>query len=487
MIDNQKSNLIQDAKEQEVSSLSGLDQIVPVVDSRTWLIIGSVAVLIIGTILWSFFGRLPLYVSGHGILIKPRQITGVQAPSQGRLVSLRVQSGEKVKKGQIISVIDQSELQQELDQSLSDLRSLLKQNEETSLLDQERIAYERQSLIDQKYILQKDLLRAENLLPSDEQGTTDYLDTSYRVFEEELIQLQNLSAQLNQKLNAYEKLFQQGAINNNDMLQVKQELLNNQSKIFQLQVQIKQLKVQDNQTKRNRIESLSLISDLKNRLIQIDARLAELNQKTLETSLGRQNKVAELKRRISQLQLQLANRGNVISPYDGQILEISGVTGQLIEVGSKLVTIEIEDEKSSLMSIAYFPDKYGKQIKEGMTTQVTPSIVKREQYGGILGSVKSISPFPVGVQDVKSVVGSEDLAKNFAEFFAKSGDIALIQVYVSLNPSLSTPSRYEWSSSLGPTVALTSGTTTSVRVKIGERAPITYLLPTLRSLTGLYE
>jgi HlyD family secretion protein len=46
-------------------------------------------------------------------------------------------------------------------------------------------------------------------------------------------------------------------------------------------------------------------------------------------------------------------------------------------------------------------------------------------------------------------------------------------------------SGYQWSSSRGPDVVISSGTTASGRVAVVQRAPITYVVPSLRELGGL--
>ena len=61
-----------------------------------------------------------------------------------------------------------------------------------------------------------------------------------------------------------------------------------------------------------------------------------------------------------------------------------------------------------------------------------------------------------------------------------------IQVLATLNPDPETYSGYAWSSSSGPPLEFSSGTTLQARVVVEERAPITFLLPILREYTGVY-
>jgi NHLM bacteriocin system secretion protein len=132
------------------------------------------------------------------------------------------------------------------------------------------------------------------------------------------------------------------------------------------------------------------------------------------------------------------------------------------------------------MGVAYFPDKDGRTIKAGMEVQVTPSMVKRERYGGILGKVTEVSSFPVTNQDITALVGSTELAQSL------SGQEPKIQILAKLETDPSnTNNGYKWSSSKGPQIQLKTGTTVQVRIRVGDKRPISYVLPILRSLTGV--
>ena len=128
-----------------------------------------------------------------------------------------------------------------------------------------------------------------------------------------------------------------------------------------------------------------------------------------------------------------------------------------------------------------FADKDGQQVKPGMEVQITPSLVKRERFGGILGKVKEVTSFPVTVQDMTTIIGNESLA----ESLMSSGGRAPVQVFAELDTA-STNSGYKWSSSGGPDIKLSAGTTVQVRVRVGEVVPISYIIPIFKSITGIY-
>ena len=61
-----------------------------------------------------------------------------------------------------------------------------------------------------------------------------------------------------------------------------------------------------------------------------------------------------------------------------------------------------------------------------------------------------------------------------------------LAVFAELQPDTSTFSGFRWSSSKGPQMKMSPGTTTSVRVTVEEQAPITFVLPILKSWSGIY-
>ncbi|MFM6405135.1 MAG: NHLP bacteriocin system secretion protein, partial [Microcystis sp.] len=169
-----------------------------------------------------------------------------------------------------------------------------------------------------------------------------------------------------------------------------------------------------------------------------------------------------------------------LSPYEGKVLEVNIISGQVINAGSRIASLATKKPDSPLVAIAYFPDKDGKQIQKGMQVQITPSMIKRERYGGILGKVTEVSPFSVTTEDIATIVGNPELAQSL------SGQQPRIQVIAELErDSNNINNGYKWSSSKGPVLELSGGTTAQIQIQVGERRPISYVIPILRSLTGL--
>ncbi len=131
-----------------------------------------------------------------------------------------------------------------------------------------------------------------------------------------------------------------------------------------------------------------------------------------------------------------------------------------------------KDSSSPLVSLAYFTIGDGKRIQPGMKITITPDTVKREQYGGILGNVTAVSPFPVTKQSAANLIGNPEVAETL---ISQTGPL---QVTAQLKLDPSTFSGYEWSSAKGsPHQKMSSGTTTTVRVILEEKAPIWFVFP----------
>jgi HlyD family secretion protein len=132
-----------------------------------------------------------------------------------------------------------------------------------------------------------------------------------------------------------------------------------------------------------------------------------------------------------------------------------------------------------MTAIVYLPAAEGKKIRPGMTAQVSPSTVKREEYGFMLGQVTSVGEFPASRQGMLRVLGSEELAGQFAAIGAP------IEVRVSLLPEAASISGYQWSAK-EPDLTIANGTLCTVQIVLERKRPISLILPILRETLGVY-
>lgn len=521
---------------ERLSSPEQLDKLMRVVRPQTWFPLVSMGCLVVAAGVWSVVGRIPLTVTGTGVLIRPRNVVQFQASSAGQLVSLNIKPGDRVKQGQVLATIDQSAVKQELELEKAKLAQLQRQKQNTDKLQKQQIAQQLKTLDAQQRDLEESLrresvapqlrdqtlltleqkrqsfeerLRREQITPTLRQKTLAALTQKRKSLRQRKQQISSLLQSLQQRVETRRRLFEEKVISQDVLLQSEQDYLNTQAQLSDIETQLKELEVQKTNTERDYIQSLNKIDELKNsiqelkiqkttaerdyrqslnkidelktKIKEIETQKIKLSQQDLEKSIDKTNQIQEVKAKIAQLELKLANDSQIVSQYDGYVLSTSVVPGQVVGAGNRLGAIKVEDANAKLESLVYLADKDGKQIKSGMTVQVTPSVVKRERYGGIVGVATKVSPFPVTTQEIAAMVGNEELAKSLA---GENG--ARVQVFVQLQEDSTTISGYKWSSSKGPSLKLSSGTTTLVRVKVGEVAPISYVIPIFRSWTGVY-
>jgi HlyD family secretion protein len=235
------------------------------------------------------------------------------------------------------------------------------------------------------------------------------------------------------------------------------------------------------------LENQDTIADLQAKLTQLDSAMKQLDGQAkqlalqnLETSTARKNALQELRGRIALLEVQLAEHSRIVSQHSGRMLELTVHAGQVLQVGQRLGSVAVEEPASKLVGLLYLPIKAGKKVAPGMTVQVAPDTVARERFGSILGTVTAVSAFPVTREGMARLLGNADLVA------ALANQGPTLEVTTELTRDAATVSGYRWSSSAGPALRLTAGTTMTGRVVVEQRTPITYLLPFLRDSSGLY-
>lgn len=538
MLDTKRS-LFRNESVSRLSSPERLDQLMQVVSPKSWLPLVALSSLVGVGIIWSVYGRIPITVEGRGVLIFPSKVVPIQSKSSGQLTAVNVKVGDIIKKGQVLATVDQSEQQKQLQQQRAKLAELMAQDQAVSSLSgqgsiQERKTIEqqrqnavvriqelqtltpvlkqksRESIQKQRQQLQRQIAELEVLAPTLKQKSSESLLLQSQSLQQRIRIAKAQLPVLQSRVEKRRPLLEQGAITQDNFLSSEQEFLKKQEEIAQLETQLKELGVRETDTQekyintineiaRNRTElqkleleetnaeeaylrNLNEISKLRAEIKDLDSREANLAKQSLQDSTTRKNQIQEVKREIAKLELQLSNHSQIISQHSGRILEITVTPGQVIDTGTRLATIDVENSSKKLVGVTYFPVAEGKRIQPGMAIQITPQTVKREQFGGIVGTVHSVSQFPITKEAAAKEVGNAEVV----EGLISQKQEGVMQVFANLDLDEKTPSGYKWSSSTGPQMKISPGTTTTVRVLVEERAPITFVLPILRESSGIY-
>lgn len=196
----------------------------------------------------------------------------------------------------------------------------------------------------------------------------------------------------------------------------------------------------------------------------------------LQQGAGRQTNVDQMRRNIQELENQLASASKVESPYAGRVVEVTAGVGELIQPGMRIFTLE--ELNAPIDVVMYIPAAEGKKVRPEMPVRVSPSTVKAEEYGFMIGKVSKVSDYPVTPEGLARVLRNDNLVA------ALAGAGAPIEIKVQLIPDPDTPSGFKWSSSKGPPNKVYSGTLCSGAVVVERKRPISYILPIFKNALG---
>lgn len=399
-----------------------LDELVKVVSPLGWLAQLCLAALILAIVLWAVFGRIPITVQGTGILTRPHRVVALQATGNGQIQELRIQPGARVAAGEVIAVLAQLDVSAQLLEQKAKLALFDAQSQELLSLQKRRNQEEAQAI-----------------------------DTQRRNLERLIAQAKELEPILTSRLEGRRQLREVSAVPADEVLEAEQMLRANQDKIPDLEGQIRQL----------------------------DLRLRQMTQQLVELEATRAFQRKELEASIALLENQRAGHGQIRSQYAGRVLEVAAAPGQMVAPGTRIATIAAEEASEELVAVLYFPARDGKKVQKGHEAHVTPDTVRRERFGGILGTVSEVSAYPVTRQAIATTLGNEDMAASLANTGPQ------IQVEIRLERA-ETPSGFRWSSSAGPAYAQTPGTTVTSRVQIDAMSPMELAFSLLRQASALY-
>ncbi len=95
---------------EQLQSPEQLEQLLQVTNRRSWLTLGVFVVGFLGILLWMLFGRIPVAVSGEGVIIAPGQVVPIQATYSGYLEAVDLDPGDEVFTGQVVGFVRPTDL-----------------------------------------------------------------------------------------------------------------------------------------------------------------------------------------------------------------------------------------------------------------------------------------------------------------------------------------------------------------------------------------
>lgn len=400
-------------------SRENLEESLRIASPRSWIALITVCLLVASGLVWGIWGRIATTVDGMGMLMDPRGVLPVVATLPGRLIAIHVQANDLVTKDQVIATLVNPDTEKRL--------------------EAEKLTY---ALLKAEYAKASELMKRE--IESKRHG----LQAQRKSVQSAIKVQENQAKWLQDRLGAYSDLFEKGLV----------------------------LKKQVVETGLQRDNALLEIDKLKGDLLRLSSLETQEEEALNEKRFRLEFQIEQSKSRVEILANELKRTTTITAPFAGTIISLEGTQGGVVEPGQALATMM--PQGGHLEARILVPALQGKQIRIGMILQVTPSTVKREEYGFMSAKVKQVGDFPVSPESINRLINNPELVQ------AAMRRGAMVQVKGDLITDPSTLSGYRWSSRKGRSVPVTAGTLCSSEVIVKEVAPITLVIPMLKAWIG---
>jgi len=413
---DESRGLFREKSLERLSSPERLDQLLELIDRRSWLPLAALSILILGLVVWSIFGRIPINVHGRGILIHSRSVVEIDAPGAGQLVRLDVQVGDVVEAGDPLGRIEQPELEMQLRLTRQKRDELTALSRAAHILRSGRAADDPADLdayIDESLELADELRREEvHAVAAERQLIVAQLDRA-----------RHHARSMEQIWQRHAEAHESKAISELELLDAEADFIDSQTRVSNLESRLVETKTGQLEITDRYLTRLQRLADLR------------LDLQDYEQQIG------DTRREIARLEAQIAQRGRIVCEVAGTILEIYAFPGQYLTPGQPIGAMSVGAAGSPLESVVYFSIGDGKRIEPGDRIQITPDTVERARFGGIVGIVESVSTYAVTVDDVANQIGNRGIAETIVDAGYR------IRVRATLVEDPRTPTRLKWSSS----------------------------------------
>lgn len=409
----------QGPSKQPLRSPEQLNSVIRLTSASSWILLAVLTVCIGSVLVWSIFGRLLVHVHGPGVL----EFTGGQ-------ISLVEATATGEIKDILVKVGDS-----------------VKAGDTLFKIDQTSVLAERDGVA--KTVVQQKLELDTYSRTSDKDIKTrkENLDQQITFLTGYIAKQKDNEAQLKKIYQDNQELANKGLVTQPVLQQSFERLIGVQQDIG---------------------DKVSSMADMKLQQVEFEDTVSK-NVSELKIQL------AESQGRLNQLNAELKFGGAILSPSDGIVSEVAADVGKVVQVGEELGAVQ--SGAPILNALGYMPIGKGKRVLVGMEAEISPTSIESNIFGSIKGKVIAVSRLPVTEAVLENGLGNRSLAAQLM----KQG--APIKVTVELDTDKDTESGLRWTSSEGPPVEITAGTTADVRILTAERRPISLLLPVLQTWT----
>jgi HlyD family secretion protein len=377
---------------------------------------------------WLVFGVVDTRIKGRCLLLSPQGVDNIASAVDGRVEGIAIRPGDSVAAGQLLATISRPEFDTRLRKAEARLAELRRRSDSAAP------------------VIARSLRLGRNGVASEQATVAERLRT--------LTERQQLAAK---RLQAQQTLFEQG-------LSTRQSLLSAQDQVDKLA-----------------IEQAGLQSRAKQLDFQAQEEQRSLNGESGQLAL----QVAEAERELAQLQLQQRELMQVRAPHAGTVIELKTRNGLALPAGGDIASIELagggNGGKGSklpppLSALIFVHAADGKLLQAGMSAEITPTNVKRQEFGFIRAQIGAVSAFPASREAINQRLNNPDVVKELA------GDGVSTQIQSAL---LRRPDgNYAWSGAARQPPDVRSGSMCSAEIVVREQHPIEFVWPLIKKLTG---
>lgn len=403
-------------------SLEQLDLPMELIDTRSWLLLSGIVLFFLVAGFWGVFGSIPTRVQGSGLIFAQsgsgRAITSTVG---GRLIEILVRPGDRLEEGQIVARLDQPELKEQLENTLRTLEALTRQRAEMAGSYDEFLTRQHGALDRQKLSLQEELKWAQETVDAQQAIVRDH-----------------------------ENLLQRGLISRVEFESVREKFTTSMARVSQIRTSLAQVDA----------DNVRFVAQRQEAMRDYDSRII----------------AAEQLRDEQKAKLELV--ATVRSPAAGYVATIDSGVNTTIAPGGLIATLGFAGRE--LEALVFVPPSDGKMVTKGMRVNVSPSTVKPEEYGTVVGEVIDVGVVPETRTSMMALLNNEALVTQFMSLGAP------FLVRVALAADSETPSGLRWTSGEGPDLELSNGTLVRGDIVVREKPPIALVIPTLERWVGIY-
>lgn len=461
-----------------------LDQLPHTAHPRGWLVLAGACGFLSAALLWACFGSVSTSVRGQGVLIRPGGTYNVCAQGSGVITEVFTDDGRPVRKGQLLARIDQPVLRTEIRLMEAQIRELKAEYDkivrlyaQSDHLYAEATKQQRTNISLSIDAYQARLVKLRELQKVNREGLATQqkqAEFAVKALEQQVATADEETRRATGLLNskAMSQKDYDSVVRNRDDLRVK--LLTARTdlaKHIAIASETALVAHKEEET------SLQGLQDLRNESANISKEEAERSTKRVEELFVKEQEIRREEGKLRALQTRHALESEVYSPYDGRIVELTGDPGMITQVGAPLCSVEVLEGK--IEAVLYLPAAEGKKVSPGMQVEITPSTVKREEFGFVVGRVRTTSGFLASEEGIRRLLPNKALVDKLT----KEG--VSVEVMVDLETDEATPTHYRWSSGKGPSGELQSGTLCTAYVRVREQPPITLVIPAFKKFFAL--